>query len=134
MGAFGFLENVIGAFLVCVVLIFVVGLVNYGIWLFVFSAAFSYVASDAIMNLIIHGGGGFAKIGWDNAFAERGHAFIAFFGAIVGSTAIVAWFLSQMFLVLFGQATHPPLLWIFLLSLFAGELVVIDLELRFYER
>ena len=126
-------ENIAGASLVSLLAFVILGLVWLQAWVFVFSATFSYVASDVIMNGIIHGGEGMSKIGWDNAFAEKGYAFIAFFGGMVLSTALLTWLLGT-FLGTFNLLTlQSPFALIVALSAFDVMVILGDLEWRFYQ-
>lgn len=134
MDATDVLENPFGASILSFVLMFAMALVSYELWLFIFSATVAYVASDILVNFVIHGGEGFAKIGWDNDFAEKGYAYIAFFLAIVISTGAIAWGLPELFSILFPQSGRPSLFWVLMMSLLAVEAVLGDLQLRFYER
>lgn len=123
------LDNEIMAIIACLVAFVVLGSIYLTGWVFVFSATFSYVASDAFMSLLYEQGDGYIKFGFDNSFQSKGHGFVVLFVLIVSGTAIVSmitdWLVNSA--ITEGQGSNAVLIG----SIFATFLVFADLQLRF---
>lgn len=64
----------------------IVALFYFQGWILLFSVFFSFVLSDVILNFFIRGGKKWAKVGFNNLFACKGHAYLVFLiGIIVGT-------------------------------------------------
>lgn len=95
----------------------------------------SYVLSDVILNIFIHGGGGYAKTFTQNEFAHKGHAYLVFFlGVVVGT-------LASMYVLdtVLGpaQSTSDIGTWTEIVvfgSLVVAGSVAFDVQWRFYQR
>jgi hypothetical protein len=57
-------------------------------WILLFSVFLSFVLSDIILNFFIRGGKKWAKVGFNNEFACKGHAYLVFLVGIVVGTLV----------------------------------------------
>lgn len=109
-----------------------VGLVYPEGWIFLFSAFFSFVLSDFLLNLFIHGGNGWAKIFDKRDFANKGYAYLVFLiGIVVGTLASS---FGGDYLMAYLQSQMPWYQASLLTSLLAVFAVAGDLEWRFYSK
>lgn len=101
-------------------------------WIFLFSAFFSYVLSDFLLNFFIHGGNGWAKIFDETDFANKGHAYLVFLIGIVVGTLLSSF--GGESLMTYLQSQMPWYQASLLTDLLAVSAIVGDLEWRFYSK
>lgn len=110
----------------------IVGIVIPQAWLYLFSVFFAFVLSDLILNTVIHGGKGHAKIFGDNAFVDKGYAYlVCLLGIILGT--LVSEFVASS-LMSWLTAIIPWYQALLITNLIASAAVVADLEWRFYKK
>jgi predicted neutral ceramidase superfamily lipid hydrolase len=83
-----------------------------------------------LFSIFVHGGGGWAKILFDNDFADKGYAYLAFLsGIIIGTlvTSLIADTIAKYIQTQFEWATA-----LIATTSVAVVLVLLDLEWRFY--
>jgi len=141
-------DNPIVAFVIAFAVLSLVGYGYRDLWIYLFSAAVAWVASDFAINLIVRGGGGLAKIPlWGNNIQTKGRSYLAFCFGIFFATAGSAFFSDALFkLMEFGvrasvttagvsltpyQAESTTIL---VSSLVCSILVFVDFNTRFYGR
>ena len=105
------------------------------VWITLVSIMMSYVLSDVILNIFIHGGGGYAKTFTQNEFAHKGHAYLVFFVGVVVGTLVSMYFLNTVL----GQAQSTPDIGTWTEIVVFGSLIVagsvaFDVQWRFYQR
>ncbi len=127
---FELLKNEFFATFVCFVVLVTVGLVSMITWFFLFATILSYVFSDVILNFFVHGGGGWAKILFNNRFADKGHAYLAFLSGIIIGTLVTS--LIADAIVKYIQTQFEWVTALILTTSAAVALVLLDLEWRFY--
>ncbi len=126
------LRNEFFAAFVSFIVLGVVGLVSSVSWYFLFSIILSYVLGDVFLNFFIHGGQGYAKVGFDNQFSCKGYAFMVFLIGIVSGTI-----LSSLIVDSIIHYAQTQITWFWALILTDGIVAVVvlaDLEWRFYNR
>jgi uncharacterized membrane protein YedE/YeeE len=102
-------------------------------WVYVFSVAVSFVASDLILSLIIIGGKGLAIIPpLGHEIRTKGHSYLAFLFGIVASTLFSS-YIADIVLDVIESSTKwfEDVMWF---SLALVGVVYFDLQARFYER
>lgn len=124
------LKNEFFATFVCFVVLVTVGLVSMIAWLFLFAVILSYVFSDVILNFFVHGGGGWAKILFNNQFADKGYAYLAFLSGIIIGTLATS--LIADAIVKYIQTQFEWVTALILTTSLAVVLVLLDFEWRFY--
>lgn len=122
-------NNEFGAAMLCAIALIVSGVFSFEVWGFLFSATFSYVAFDAIFSWSMHIGDGYIKLGLNNEFQTKGHGFLAFFLAIVLGTAIINF--ATDYLINYAKQSGSADAFVFLLSIFAVMIILVDVEFRF---
>jgi hypothetical protein len=131
---------------VAIIALIIIGLVLPAAWNYVFGAAIGWVVSDAVINLVVKGGGRIVQIpifGTRTHF--KGHGYLAFMiGILLGTSSSTA--LTEIMLGLVGitvasvQAGRLVLAgadWtstVLIASVLAGLLVYGDFHFRFYVR
>ncbi len=101
-------------------------------WIFLFSVFFAFVLSDLLLNTLIHGGKGHAKIFGQNTFTDKGYAYLVYLGGIVVGT-LVSSFLAEH-LMGYLQLVLPWYQATLLTDFIALGAVVLDLQWRFYKK
>jgi hypothetical protein len=141
-------DNPVIAFIIAFAVLSLVGYGYRNLWVYLFSAAVAWVASDFAINLIVRGGGGLAKIPlWGNNIQTKGRSYLAFCFGIFFATAGSAFFSDALFKVMeFGVRTSVTAAgvtltpyqteWTTILvsSFLCSILVFVDFNTRFYGR
>lgn len=148
------IDSALVAVIISIGFLMALGLLWFNVWNYVYSVSVAWVISDFILNLIIQGGGGYAKIGASNLFAPRGRAFLAFFFGIIIATYLSSIGTQWIFLfaglavqsvtvnpgnstltpVIHVIASSPTLFTLLFANLIVGALVYLDLNVRFYKQ
>jgi hypothetical protein len=141
-------DNPVIAFIIAFAVLSIVGYEYRDLWIYLFSAAVAWVASDFIINLIVRGGSGLAKIPlWGNQIQTKGRSYLAFCFGIFFATAGSAFFSDALFKMMeFGVKTSVTAAgvtltpyqteWttIIISSFLCSILVFVDFNTRFYGR
>ena len=120
----------IGAFVVSIVALFVVGIVFPSVWLEVVSILIAWVVSDTIISWFIdksNGGIRIRLIDWH--FQAHGRVYLAFFVGIIAAT-LASTVAVNLIKESVGLPSNPN---VFLGSLLAAILVYVDLRGRYFE-
>jgi hypothetical protein len=141
-------DNALVAFVIAFAVLSIVGYGYRDLWVYLFSAAVAWVASDFAINLIVRGGSGLAKIPlWGNQIQTKGRSYLAFCFGIFFATAGSAFFSDALFKMMeFGVKTSVTAAgvtlapyqteWTTILvsSFVCSVLVFVDFNSRFYGR
>jgi hypothetical protein len=149
------IDDPLVAVVISIMFLMILGLASFAVWNYVYSVSVAWVISDFILNLVIQGGGGWARIPIaGNLFTARGRAFLAFFFGIVIATWLSSIGTEWIFLfaglavrsvtinptnstllpVVHVIATSPTFFTLLFANLIVGALVYLDLNVRFYKR
>jgi hypothetical protein len=144
------LSNGLVAVAISIAALTIVGSVSFPIWNYVYSVSVAWVISDFLLNLIIQGGQGWAKISFvSKDFMPKGKSYLAFFFGIVIGTWLSAiganWIFGFVGLavaatnstnvpVMHMIAANPAFSTLLFANIIMGCLVFVDMNLRFYKK
>ena len=129
----GYLDNAVVTGVAIFGVLALIGLAIPKVWLYLFTVCVSYVIADFMLNLIIVGGEGFAKIPIiGNEFQTKGHSFLAFFIAIIITTLLSSWMIDIS--NAYGESYFGWGYYVAIGSFIASLLVYFDLQVRFYDK
>ncbi|MGD0423071.1 MAG: hypothetical protein ABSA92_06390 [Candidatus Bathyarchaeia archaeon] len=137
-----------------VVALTIIGFLSFPTWNYIYSVSVAWVISDFILNLVIQGGQGWAKIPFfNNDFAAKGKSYLAFlFGIVVGTrlsslganivfafagltvNKIASNSTNTTVPVIQVIAANPSFFTLLLANVIVGCLVFTDLNVRFYQK
>jgi hypothetical protein len=129
----------------------IVGRLSFSTWNYVYSVSLAWVISDFILNLIIQGGEGYAKIPFvSDKFSSKGRSYLAFLiGIVVGTwlsatgadwiftfvgLAVAATNATSLPVVIHVIAFNPTFSTLVFANIIIGCLVFVDMNVRFYKR
>lgn len=131
MGIIEILKNPVVAFLLCFSGMAIFGFAFPIYWIFLFSILCAYLICDLTINLFIIGGGGIAQIPLTgHESQEKGHAYIAFFVGIIGST-IVSSILTEV--IMKAVQSYDWITAMLVASFLIGLAVYADMKAKFYK-
>jgi MFS family permease len=131
MGIIETLEKPVVAFLLCFLGMIILGFAFPTYWIFLFSIVCAYLISDLVLNLFIIGGSGIAQIPiTGHESQEKGHAYIAFFIGIIGSTLISS-FISEV--IMKAIESYDWIIAMVVASSVLGLAVYADMKAKFYK-
>jgi len=146
------IDNSIVAVAISVIALTGLGLVSTILWNYVYSVCVAWVISDFILNLLIQGGQGWAKIPFVSTdFMTKGKSYLAFFFGIVLGTWLSSlgaeWVFnfvglavskignsSQTQPIILVVAANPTIFTMLFANVIVGGLVFLDLNVRFYKK
>ena len=126
------LENPVFSILFTIIILITVGIFFKGVWIFLFSIIVSYMLTDIILNFIVRGESGYAKIPvLGHHFQTKGHSYIAYIVGIVIGTFFASELADNILIYLKSFTDWNTI--VITSSFIVGILVFLDFESRFFD-